>query len=302
MTEPRGEQLAREYAAVRPRLLRMAYAVLGSWAEAEDVVADCWLRLAAADERDPVRDAEAWLVVAVARAALDSLRSARSRREYYVGPWLPEPLVHEEAAAADPADRVTLDESVGYALLVVLERLTPGERTAFVLHDVFGMPFAEVAAAVGRTPAAVRQLASRARRRLRDAAPPGDVEPTEHARLVDRFLGAAAGGDLAGLVEVLDPEAELVSDGGGQVSAARRPVRGGDRVARFVAGLLTKYGDGLDVAAVSVNGLRGIVLRRDGRPDGVVAFSTARGRITRIHLIRNPDKLGRLDSRHPSGR
>jgi RNA polymerase sigma-70 factor, ECF subfamily len=168
----RPDQLAEGYHRDRPRLVRIAYAVLGSHAEAEDVVADCFTRLLAADQAEPVRDVEAWATVAVGRRALDVLRSARTRREVYVGPWLPEPIVTAmPGMAPDPADRVTLDESVGYALLVVLESLTPAERTAWVLHDLFGMPFGEVATVVGRTVPAVRQLASRARRHVAAGAP-----------------------------------------------------------------------------------------------------------------------------------
>ena len=157
--------LAAAFSQARPRLVRVAYAIIGSHSEAEDVVADCWFRLAAADQDEPVRDVEAWAVVAVSRMALDVLRSARVRRERYVGPWLPEPVVASPSqTAADPADQVTLDDEVSYALLVVMETLSPAERTAFVLHDLFGVSFDEIAAIVGRTPAAVRQLASRARR------------------------------------------------------------------------------------------------------------------------------------------
>ncbi|WP_278256392.1 sigma-70 family RNA polymerase sigma factor [Nocardioides convexus] len=182
----RQAELAEQYDALRPRMVRVAYAILGSRAEAEDVVADCWTRLVEADRRDPVRDLTGWLTVAVARAATDVLRSARVRREEYVGPWLPEPFV-----VADPADRVTLDETVGYALLVVLESLTPAERTAFVLHDVFGLGFPEVATVVGRTPAAVRQARlpgprapgrARAALRGRPRCPRGGARPLPRGR------------------------------------------------------------------------------------------------------------------------
>ena len=164
--------LAAAFSQARPRLVRVAYAIIGSHSEAEDVVADCWFRLAAADKAAPVRDVEAWAVVAVSRMALDVLRSARARRERYVGPWLPEPVVASpDETAADPADKVTLADEVGYAILAVMETLSPAERTAFVLHDLFGVRFDEVAAIVGRTPAAVRQLASRARRHVRGQSP-----------------------------------------------------------------------------------------------------------------------------------
>ena len=280
-----SDRLAAAYDAERPRLLRVAYAILGSHAEAEDVVADCWLRLVAADEREPVRDTGAWATVTVARAALDVLRSARVRRESYVGPWLPEPVV---ADLPGPEDRVSLDDSVRYALLVALERLTPAERTAWVLHDVFEMPFEEVAAAVGRSPAAVRQLARRARQHVTAGSPRVVVDAATHDRVVGAFLGAAAGGDLAGLVRVLDPSVVLTSDGGGVVNAARRPVLGPDRVARFFAGVAKKDGQ---VDLVEVNGRTGITFRVEGRLHTVVSFTVDGELITRIDMVLAPSKL-----------
>lgn len=186
-----------------------------------------------------MRDVEAWGVVVVGRRALDVLRSARVRRDTYVGPWLPEPVLGAPVAVAamdDPADRVTLDDAVSYALLVALETLTPAERTAWVLHDLFGVPFTEVAAAVGRTAAAVRQLAARARRHITAGAVRVEVDAREHRNTVAAFLYATATGDLAGLLAVLDPDVTVTSDGGGEVSAARRPVRGADRAARLLLG------------------------------------------------------------------
>lgn len=286
-----SERLAAEYDAARPRLVRVAYAILGSHAEAEDVVAECWLRLVEADRRDPVRDVLGWSTVAVSRAALDTLRSARVRRERYVGPWLPEPVV--TAATADPADRVTLEESVRYALLVVLEQLSPAERTAWVLHDLFGMPFPDVAAAVGRSPDAVRQLASRARRHVAAGSPRLDVDRSDHDRVVTAFAAAAAGGDLAALVATLDPAVVLTADGGGVVNAARRPVLGPDRVARFVLGVLrrTAAGTGRSVV-VEVNGATGFaVVEQDGRVSTVLALTVDDGRVGRVDLVRAPGKL-----------
>lgn len=294
-----SEALAAAYEAERPRLVRVAYAILGSHAEAEDVVADCWLRLVDADAADPVRDVGAWTTTVVARAALDVLRSARRRRETYVGPWLPEPLVGGPGAVpagaggpthpVDPADRVTLDDSVHYALLVALERLSPAERTAWVLHDVFGLPFDEVARVVGRTPAAVRQLARRARGHVAEGAPRFGVDARTHDRVVGAFLAAAAGGDLAGLVGLLDPSVVLTSDGGGVVNAARRPVVGPDRVARFMAGVARKDGE---VALVPVNGRTGVALVRDGSLHSVVSFTVVAGLVTRVDIVLAPDKLG----------
>ncbi|WP_088287796.1 RNA polymerase sigma factor SigJ [Kineosporia sp. A_224] len=294
-SEPRTEELARAWAAQRGRLAGVAYAVLGSRAEAEDVVADCWLSLVAADARDPVRDVEAWATVAVARRALDVLRSARVRREAYVGPWLPEPIVGGDPAAAapDPADRVTLDERVSYALMVVLEALTPAERTAWVLHDLFGLPFPAVAQAVGRTPAAVRQLAVRARAHVASGAARVEVDRREQRRVAEAFLAAAGGGDLAALVAVLDPDAVLTSDGGGVVSAARRPVRGADDVARFVLGIGRKARAGDVVRPATVNGGPGFVATRDGVTFLVAALTVGGGRVTRVDLVLAPDKLPR---------
>ena len=286
----RADDLAAGYAAARPRLVRVAYAVLGSTADAEDVVADCWLRLVDADAREPVADVLAWGVVAVSRRALDVLRSARSRRETYVGPWLPEPLV----AAGDPADRVSLDERVGFALMVALEALTPAERTAWVLHDLFGLPFAEVAAVVGRSPAAVRQLAVRARAHVADGAPRVPVDPATHTAVLGSFLGAAAGGDLAALVAVLDPDVVLTSDGGGRVSAARRPVLGADRVGRFLLGITGRLQPDQRLVVVPVNGRAGFVVGTGPVPYLVGSLTVSGGRVTRVDLVLAPDKLARV--------
>lgn len=298
MAEPddrqaRQEILAREYDALRPRMVRVAYAILGSRAEAEDVVADCWPRLADADARETVRDVTGWLTVAVARAATDVLRSARVRREEYVGPWLPEPYV---ATAPDPADRVSLDETVSYALLVVLESLSPAERTAFVLHDVFGMTFREVATVVGRTPAAVRQLASRARGRLAEQAPRFEVDRTAHDAVLGRFLVAAAGGDLEALLATLDPDVVLTSDGGGVVSAARRPVLGADRAARFLVGLVAKnVAKEVEVDLLEVNGAPAIGLREGGVLTSLVVLTVVGETVRRVDILRAPDKLASVD-------
>ena len=226
--------VAERFAQARPRLLRLAYSELGDLGEAEDVVQEAWLRLERVDA-DAIENLDGWLTTVIARLALDRLRSARVRRETYVGPWLPEPLVSD-----DPADRVTLDESVSYALLTVLEQLSPAERTAFVLHDVFDVPFGEVAEVVGRTPEAVRQLASRARRHVDRERPRFTASREEHDRAVRAFAQAVGEGDLEGLVEVLDPDAVWTSDGGGRATAARKPLRGGARVARAWAALSRK--------------------------------------------------------------
>ncbi|MCI2238512.1 RNA polymerase sigma factor SigJ [Paenibacillus sp. TRM 82003] len=264
--------------------------MLGSRAEAEDVVADCWLRLVGADAAERVRDVEAWATVAVARRALDVLRSARSRRESYVGPWLPEPLL-TGAAAGDPADRVTLDERVSYALAVVLETLTPAERTAWVLHELFGVPFAEVARVVGRSPAAVRQLASRARARVAAGAARLEVDPAEHRRVTAAFLAAAAGGDLGALLALLDPAVVLTSDGGGVVSAARRSVHGADRVGRFLVGLAGKRLVGATARVVEVNGGAGFAVEGPSGTVLVGVLGVTAGTVRRVDLVLNPAKL-----------
>lgn len=286
----RQAELADTYDAARPRLTRVAYAILGSRAEAEDVVADTWLKLARADEAQTIRDVLGWATVATARSALDVLRSARMRREQYVGPWLPEPeLTAHDGDVVDPADRVTLDDSVRYALLVVLERLSPAERTTWVLHDLFEMPFADVAAAVGRTPAAVRQLASRARAHLAEAGQRFEVDPGRHDEVVGAFILAAAGGDLAALVGTLDTDVVLTSDGAGIVSAARRPVLGPDRVARFILGIAAKH-EG-SIVPVKVNGATGLAVMNGEGLHSVVSLTVREGRISRIDMVLAPDKL-----------
>ncbi len=274
------------FAQARPRLLRLAYSELGDVGEAEDVVQEAWLRLERADA-EAIENLDGWLTTVVARLALDRLRSARARREIYVGPWLPEPLVTD-----DPADRVTLDESVSYALLTVLEQLSPAERTAFVLHDVFDVPFGDVAEVVGRSPEAVRQLASRARRHVTRERPRFAAARDEHDRAVRAFAQAVAEGDLEGLVAVLDPDVVWTSDGGGRATAARRPLRGGARVARAWVALSRKSAH--EPIEVQLNGRLGLVLpSRDGHR-AALSLVVSAGRITRIDAIRNPEKLRRL--------
>ena len=292
-TEP--DLLAAAFTQARPRLVRVAYAIIGSHAEAEDIVADCWFRLVAADKDEPVRDVEAWAVVAVSRMALDALRSARFRRERYVGPWLPEPVVAStDETAADPADKVTLADEVGYAIMVVMETLSPAERTAFVLHDLFGVRFDEVAAIVGRAPAAVRQLASRARRHVRGQSPWPSTDAAEHRRVVEAFAAAATAGDLATLIRVLDPDVVLVRDGGGQVTSARKPVLGADRVARFLLGVLAKEQPGDLIDRVVVNGAPGFAVYQQGELVTIVSVTVSADRVTRLDLVRAPGKLPRL--------
>jgi RNA polymerase sigma-70 factor (ECF subfamily) len=280
---------AERFERARPRLLRLAYSQLGDVAEAEDVVQEAWLRLERTGA-DAIDDLDAWLTTVVARLALDALRSARAQRESYVGPWLPEPLV--TAVDADPADRVTLDESVSYALLAVLEQLSPAERTAFVLHDVFDVPFADIGEVVGRAPEAVRQLASRARRHVAAGAPRFEASDAEHERAVRAFADAAMRGDLDALVAVLDPDVVWTSDGGGRAIASRRPVHGAERVARAWVAIRRKaLGDAPPPELVTVNGRLGWLTYGTDGARAALAFAVGGTRITRIDAVRNPDKL-----------
>ncbi|MGI5224636.1 RNA polymerase sigma factor SigJ [Actinoallomurus sp. CA-142502] len=289
------DDAAREFEALRGRLVAVAYGLLGSVDEAEDAVQESWLRLCRVD-RSRIDDLTGWLIVTVARIARDALRSARHRREEYVGPWLPEPLVGAGEAligAADPADRVTLDEALSAALMVVLESLSPAERTAFVLHEVFGMPFAEVGRVVGRGPAACRQLAARARRRVEAGAPRFAVSPAERRRVAAAFADACGSGNVRALLDVLDGDVVLRSDGGGVVRAARNPVHGADRVARYLAGVVRRGGIRTMVPA-TVNGEPGLLWLLDGTLDSVVTITVANRRVTAIDIVRNPGKLARV--------
>ncbi|WP_411057747.1 RNA polymerase sigma factor SigJ [Streptomyces sp. E11-3] len=278
----------------RPRLWGIAYRILGLVTDAEDAVQEAWLRWQALPE-DEVADPRAYLTTVISRICYDQLGSARARRERYVGPWLPEPVLTDDTTG--PEDRVTLDESVGYALLTVLERLTPAERTAFVLHDVFAVPFPEIAEAVGRTPDSVRQLASRARKRVRAEAPNRSVDRGEHRRAVDAFLAAAAQGDFDGLLKVLDPEVVWRSDGGGKVMAARVPIHGAEQVARFAQRLARGLAKATARMSVrDVNGAPGLVFVEPvSGQASVFAFTVHDGLITEVAAVVNPDKLSHLD-------
>jgi RNA polymerase sigma factor (sigma-70 family) len=277
----------------RRHLLSLAFRMLGTVAEAEDAVQETYVRWYRLDpaERDQIQVPRAWLTRVASRICLDMLGSARARRERYVGPWLPEPVPTSAftETAPDPLDQVTLDDSVSTALLVVLETMTPAERVAFVLHDVFSVPFPEIAQIVGRTPAACRQLAASARARVR-AAQARTVPRAEHDRVVRAFAAANRSGDLRQLVAVLDPDVVLYSDGGGRVSAARNPVHGADRVARFLLGALRKRPD-LEAVRQETNDGLGFVLWSEGRIVGVLTFDARGGRIATVRMVLNPDKL-----------
>jgi RNA polymerase sigma-70 factor, ECF subfamily len=287
-----GEKLVSEFERLRPYLLRVAYSHLGSVGEAEDVVQEAWLRLERA-ERAEIRDLRAWLSTTVARLAIDALTSARARRERYVGTWLPEPIVATAGNDEDLADRVTLDESVSMALLVVLESLTPAERSAFLLHDVFGYSFDEVAGIVGRTAQAARQLAARARRRVEAARPRYPATAAQQRQLLEAFLTAASSGDVEALLALLDPQVEYRSDGGGRVPAARGVLRGAERVAGVLAAMAAHYRGVYQAAVVEVNGAHGLLVEGEGTVS-VIALTVDAGRIRAIDMIRNPDKLRHL--------
>jgi RNA polymerase sigma-70 factor (ECF subfamily) len=288
-----------EVVAQRRHLLSLAYRMLGTLAEAEDAVQETylrWYRMTDA-ERAAVVHPERWLTRVASRVCLDVLGSARYRRERYVGEWLPEPVPADlfsrtvsGRVAVDPVEQVTLDESVSTAVLVVMEAMTPAERVAFVLHDVFGLPFPEIAEVVDRTPAAVRQLASSARRRVREHDPVGG-DRHEHDRVVRAFVRAAGTGDLAALAALLDPSVALRSDGGGVVSAARRPVLGVDEVARFLLGIVRKN-PGMDVAEVLTGD--GLAYRfRDGPAlRALLNLRVRDGLVTDVWIQLNPGKLG----------
>lgn len=289
------ERIAAEFEGLRPYLVRLAYSHLGSIGEAEDAVQEGWLRLQRVDPAE-IRDLRAWLTTVVSRISLDVLASARARRERYVGPWLPEPIVEAPAPLADPANRVDLDESVSMALLIVLELLSPAERCAFLLHDIFGCSFAEIADVVGRTPAATRQLASRARKAVEARSPRYSPGAEEARDVVEAFRVAAEGGDFAALVELLDPAVTFRSDGGGVVNAARRTFTGRDRVARILARMAHHYGDRFKAFPIVVNGAPGLLVETGGSPS-VASLTVDGGRISAIDIVRNPEKLETLAGR-----
>ncbi|MEV7602813.1 RNA polymerase sigma factor SigJ [Kitasatospora sp. NPDC089797] len=272
------------------QLINIAYRLLGSLAEAEDAVQEAYARWYALPgaRREEIASPGAWLTTVTGRICLDVLGSARVRRERYVGQWLPEPLPGHGESCSDVAERVVQDESVSMALLVVLETMTPAERVAFVLHDVFRYPFAEIAGVLGRTPAACKQLASSARRRVAAGRPPA---AGNRAELVRRVRTAWEDGDIAGLVAVLDPSAVMTADGGGAVGAALRPVEGGARIAQYMVAV-AQAAPGLVLEERTVNGLPGLVALRAGAVVTVAAFEVADGRVSRIWVVRNPAKLG----------
>ena len=275
-------------------LLDIAYRLLGSYSDAEDIVQEAFSRLLRTD-LDPIEDVRAWLVVVVSRLSLDQLRSARVKRESYIGPWFPEPLLFADDAATDPADVVTMDESVRFALLVVLERMSPAERVVFVLHDVFEFPFEKIATMVGRTVAACRQLASRARKRVDEEAgsPRFAIDPAEQRRVVDAFIAACAGGDIEALLPLLDPSVMGWADTGGTLPLVSQPSLGRETVAARVMRFFGA-GSGNQLVAHNINGEPNVVAFFDGAVVSVLALSMAGHLISRVYVVSDQRKLAQV--------
>ena len=284
----------------RGLLINLAYRLLGSLADAEDAVQETYARWYAmsAQQQAAIENPGAWLTTVASRICLDQLGSARARRERYVGEWIPEPLPEPAelstgrpgGAPIDPADRVTLDESVSMAFMVVLDSMTPAERVAFILHDVFGHPFAEIARIVGRTPAACRQLASSGRRRVRAAPTPAAPATARQAAIIRDFKNAWQASDIAALIALLDPDAIVTADGGGLATAALHPIEGAEQIARYLNDLAARA-PGLAILERTVNGQPGLIAQLSGITVTVFAFEIAGNRISRIWAVRNPDKL-----------
>ncbi|MCA6091912.1 RNA polymerase sigma factor SigJ [Streptomyces sp. SCA3-4] len=290
-----------ETAGERRHLINVAYRLLGSVTEAEDAVQDAYARWYGLPRhrQEEILSPGAWLTTVTGRICLDLLGSARARRERYVGAWLPEPLpdrtewdyagsADPTGCPADPADQIVLDESVSMAFLVVLESMTPAERVAFVLHDVFRYPFAEIADVLGRTPAACKQLAASARRRVNVTRAP--VAATGQAGVVKHVKEAWEAKDIAALIGLLNPAAVMTADGGGRAGAVLRPVEGGARIAQYMVAMADKA-PGLELLERSVNGVPGLVAQRAGVVMTVASFDVSDGRVTRIWAVRNPEKL-----------
>ncbi|MFD7469788.1 RNA polymerase sigma-70 factor [Streptomyces tendae] len=278
----------------RPVLLGVAYRMLGRLADAEDVVQEAWLRWSGAD-RSVVREPRGYLVRVTTRLAVDRLRQVKSRGETYVGPWLPEPYVTDFGdAAPDTAERAVLADSVSLAVLVVLESLSPLERAVFVLREAFGYPYAEIAAMLERGEAAVRQLAGRARKHVDERRPRYDVDPAQRRDLTERFLAAAAEGDLAGLLATLAPDVRLVGDSGGRSKAPLRVLESADKVGRFLFAVAQQGIPDATFHFLELNGGPALLVRSGGKPDSVLQVDVADGRIQSVYIIRNPDKLASL--------
>lgn len=290
---PAGSEHAERFTLLRPLLFTIAYEMLGSATEADDVLQDSYLRWAAVDLAT-VRDTKSYLAQLVTRQALNAMRADSRRREEYVGPWLPEPLLLLDQ---DPSADVVLAESVSMAMLVLLETLSPDERAVFVLREVFGFDYGEIAEAVGKPAPTVRQVAHRAREHVRARRKRFDaVDPERNAQLTAQFLATAAGGDVEALMTMLAPDATWTADSGGKVSAARRPVVGAERVARAIVGLIRKAAALAEfrVDTVTCNSAPAVLLYLAGHLEGVITLEIAEDKITNFYVTRNPDKLAAL--------
>ena len=275
----------------RPVLTGVAYRMLGRVADAEDVVQEAWLRWSGADRSD-VREPRGYLVRVTTRLAIDRLRLAQSRKEAYVGPWLPEPYVTDFGATVpDTAERAVLADSVSLAVLVVLESLSPLERAVFVLREAFGYPYADIAVTLDRSESAVRQLAGRARRHVEAKRPRYEVDPAEQRDLTERFLAAATEGDFEGLMSLLAPDVRLVGDSGGLAQAPLRVLESADKVGRFIAGISRKGVANASFRFLEVNGGPALLTLSDDKPDSILQLDVVNGRIQCVYIIRNPEKL-----------
>jgi RNA polymerase sigma-70 factor (ECF subfamily) len=269
------------------RLLGLAYRMLGSRTDAEDVVQDAYLRFAGAHD---IHNPEAFLVTVVTRLCLDRLKSAKAQREIYVGPWLPEPVFDTEGLSVEAATE--LADDLSFALLLALDRLSPLERAAFLLHDIFEVPFSQIAPMLDRTEPACRQLATRGRRAVRDARPAPASTPDSHARLLTAFIEAVASGDVSRLAGLLREDAVAVTDGGGRKSAALNPIMGADKVARLFISLAGKnIGRDIRIEPAMINGAVGALLYMDGELDHTLTIAIDEERIAAVYVVRNPDKL-----------
>ncbi|MFJ8783523.1 MULTISPECIES: RNA polymerase sigma-70 factor [unclassified Streptomyces] len=278
----------------RPVLMGVAYRMLGRVADAEDVVQEAWLRWSAAD-RSEVREPRAYLVRVTTRLAIDRLRQVKARGETYVGPWLPEPYVTDFGdTVADTAEQAVLADSVSLAVLVVMESLSPLERAVFVLREAFGYPYADIAAMLDRGEPAVRQLAGRARRHVEERRPRYEVDPVRRRDLTERFLAAAGGGDLEGLMSLLAPDVRLVGDSGGKSKAPLRVLESADHVGRFLVGVAQRGVPDITWRFLELNGGPAVLVLSGGKPDSVFQLDILDGRIQSVYVIRNPDKLRAL--------
>ncbi|MEU1451796.1 RNA polymerase sigma-70 factor [Streptomyces avermitilis] len=284
------------FVAHRPVLMGVAYRMLGRVADAEDVVQEAWLRWSGADHSE-VREPRRYLVRVTTRLAIDRLRQLQSRNEAYVGPWLPEPYLTDFGETVpDAAERAVLADSVSLAVLVVLESLSPLERAVFVLREAFGYPFADIAATLERSEAAVRQLAGRARKHVDERRPRYEVDPAERRDLTERFLVAAAEGDLEGLMSMLAPDVRLVGDSGGRAQAPLRVLESADKVGRFLVGVSRKGVADASFRFLEANGGPALLVLSAGKPDSVFQLDVAYGRIQCVYIIRNPEKLVSLSA------